>query len=100
MKGRTKATPEDLVQEEPSEFDDEARAQKGKMKMDDLPICTVNDSASLQSQAQHAEEESSATTAPLGNNADSSDPSLMEFIKVKKKRGGKKFRETTRHPMF
>ncbi|KAJ6404519.1 hypothetical protein OIU84_012653 [Salix udensis] len=66
MKGRTKATPEDLVQEitedlremngktvkpskggttksvqeEPSEFDDEARAQKGKMKMDDLPMCT------------------------------------------------------------
>ncbi|KAJ6729729.1 hypothetical protein OIU85_020617 [Salix viminalis] len=73
MKGRTKATPEDLVQEitedlremngkivkpskggttksvqeEPSEFDDEARAQKGKMKMDDLPMCTVNNSASL-----------------------------------------------------
>ncbi|KAB5569215.1 hypothetical protein DKX38_003008 [Salix brachista] len=77
MKGRTKATPEDLVQEitedlremngktvkpskrgttksmqeEPSEFDNEARAQKGKMKMDDLLMCTVNDSASLQSQA-------------------------------------------------
>lgn len=75
MKGRTKATLEDLVQEitedlremngktvkpskggttksvqeEPSEFNDEARAQKGKMKMDDLPMCTVNDSSSLQS---------------------------------------------------
>ncbi|KAJ6327803.1 hypothetical protein OIU77_027952 [Salix suchowensis] len=67
-----------------------ARALKGKMKETEIHTCTVNKSAYLQSQANTIEEESSATTATSGDYVESRDTSSMEFIKVKKKKGGKK----------
>ncbi|KAJ6670721.1 hypothetical protein OIU85_014569 [Salix viminalis] len=65
-----------------------SRAAKGKQKEVEITMFTVNDS--LQSQDTLDEEESSATTAMDEDQGEGRDTSPMEFIKVRKKKGGKK----------
>ncbi|KAJ6290806.1 hypothetical protein OIU78_026535 [Salix suchowensis] len=76
------------VHESLTEATESSRAVKGKQKEVEITMFTVNDS--LQSQDTLDEEESSATTVMDEDRGEGRDTSPMEFIKVRKKKGGKK----------
>ena len=76
------------VHESLTEASESSRAAKGKQKEVEITMFTVNDS--LQSQDTLDEEESSATTAMDEDRGEGRDTSPMEFIKVRKRKGGKK----------
>ncbi|KAJ6359999.1 hypothetical protein OIU77_004078 [Salix suchowensis] len=78
----------------PTSKEDEERVRKGKMQVEVFPIGTVNESASLQSNETYVEEEVSEATATNGGNTEDGDWS--PFIKVRKKKGGKKKKEALR----
>ncbi|KAJ6770163.1 hypothetical protein OIU79_020909 [Salix purpurea] len=76
------------VHESFTEATESSRSAKGKQKEVEITMFTVNDS--LQSQDTLDEEESSATTVMDEDRGEGRDTSPMEFIKVRKKKGGKK----------
>ncbi|KAJ6397275.1 hypothetical protein OIU84_020277 [Salix udensis] len=62
----------------------------GRTKGDELPICTVNTIASLQSQTSSDGDNSSGDSLMKSSSYDNRDTSPEAFTKVKKKKGGKK----------
>ncbi|KAJ6430796.1 hypothetical protein OIU84_018328 [Salix udensis] len=78
--------------------DEEVRALKGKAHVDAMPLCMVNEAASMLSTTAtvHEEDESSGTNARTECPSDQQDTSPMAFTKVRKKKGGKKNKGTFR----
>ncbi|KAF9663489.1 hypothetical protein SADUNF_Sadunf17G0055800 [Salix dunnii] len=76
--------------------DEEVRVRKGKMHESILPLCSINEIASLQSQSSQDEEVSSETNAVYGDNPGNRDTSPTAFTKVRKKKGGKGKKEASR----
>ncbi|KAB5564037.1 hypothetical protein DKX38_004091 [Salix brachista] len=78
--------------------DDEVRALKGKAHVDAMPLCMVHEAASMLSTSStvHEEDEFSGTNTRTECSTDHQDTSPRAFTKVRKKKGGKKNKETLR----